>query len=98
MLFEPGVLQWDDDLVDNSSGALETLVCIHLFLSPFKHHLLTLQIRVGMSLGHSPDHPAYTPDMQKENPTNEEKQDAKRRIEGSLAPGSSAMPPSSFGV
>jgi hypothetical protein len=32
MLFEPGVMQWDDDLVDNSNGALETLVscaCIH---------------------------------------------------------------------
>jgi phosphatidylserine decarboxylase len=39
-----------------------------------------------MSVGHSPDHPPYTPDMQKANPTMEEKQDAKRRIEGSLAP------------
>lgn len=30
LLFEPGVMQWDDDLIDNSSGALETLVCINL--------------------------------------------------------------------
>lgn len=28
VLFEPGVMQWDDDLIDNSSGALETLVSI----------------------------------------------------------------------
>lgn len=27
LLFEPGTVQFDDDLVDNSSGALETLVC-----------------------------------------------------------------------
>jgi phosphatidylserine decarboxylase len=33
--------------------------------------------------------------MKKVNPTNEEKQDAKRRIEGSLAPsaGADAVPP-----
>ncbi|KAF2453627.1 phosphatidylserine decarboxylase proenzyme [Lineolata rhizophorae] len=70
VLFEPGVMQWDDDLVTNSSTALETL------------------IRVGMSVGHSPDQAPYTPDMRKENPTKEEKQEAKRRIEGSLAPAS----------
>ncbi|KAJ9637786.1 phosphatidylserine decarboxylase [Coniosporium tulheliwenetii] len=68
LLFEPGSMVFDEDLVDNSKGALETL------------------IRVGMSIGHSPDRPPHTPDMRKENPTMEEKQDAKRRIEGSLAP------------
>ena len=28
LLFEPGAMQFDDDLIDNSCGALETLVCI----------------------------------------------------------------------
>ena len=28
LLFEPGVMRFDDDLVDNSNGPLETLVCI----------------------------------------------------------------------
>lgn len=28
LLFEPGKLAWDDDLVDNSNSALETLVCV----------------------------------------------------------------------
>jgi phosphatidylserine decarboxylase len=53
------------------------------------------KIRVGMSVGHSTDSAAYTADMKKVNPTNEEKQDAKRRIEGSLAPsaGTDAVPP-----
>ena len=41
-----------------------------------------------MSIGHSPEQPQHTPDMRKkeENVTNEERQEAKRRIEGSLAP------------
>jgi len=39
-----------------------------------------------MSLGHSIGHAPHMPDMQKLNPTMEEKQDAKRRIEGSFAP------------
>ncbi|KAF2646239.1 hypothetical protein P280DRAFT_464476 [Massarina eburnea CBS 473.64] len=43
-------------------------------------------VRVGMSIGHSPNRAAHAPDMPKVNPTHEEKQDAKRRIEGSLAP------------
>ncbi|PSN66397.1 hypothetical protein BS50DRAFT_574824 [Corynespora cassiicola Philippines] len=68
LLFEPGQMKYDDDLVDNSRSALETLV------------------RVGMSIGHSPNRGAHVPDMRKDNPTIEEKQDAKRRIEGSLAP------------
>ncbi|KAF2023551.1 hypothetical protein EK21DRAFT_118651 [Setomelanomma holmii] len=68
LLFEPGQMNYDDDLVDNSNSALETL------------------IRVGMSIGHSPNRGAHLPDMRKDNPTMEEKQHAKRRIEGSLAP------------
>ncbi|KAE8150247.1 phosphatidylserine decarboxylase-domain-containing protein [Aspergillus avenaceus] len=45
-------------------------------------------IRVGMSVGHSPDIPEFEPDLPKkaENITAEEMQAAKRRIEGSLAP------------
>ena len=46
-----------------------------------------------MSVGHSIGHEPHTPDMRKDNPTMEEKQDAKRRIEGSLAP--SSAPPQS---
>lgn len=72
LLFEPGVVQFDHDIVNNSNTALETL------------------IRVGMSIGHSPGHEAHKPDMQKNNPTNAEKQEAKRRIEGSLAPSKGA--------
>ncbi|KAI6803205.1 hypothetical protein KC360_g658 [Hortaea werneckii] len=71
LLFEPGVMKYDDDLVDNSNGALETL------------------IRVGSSIGHSPHHAPHLPDMKKQNPTHEEKQEAKRKIEGSLAPSTS---------
>ena len=43
-----------------------------------------------MSVGHSPDIPQFEPDMPKkaENVTIEEMQEAKRRIEGSLAPSS----------
>lgn len=41
-----------------------------------------------MSVGHHPDQLQHTPDMRKkeENITMEERQEAKRRIEGSLAP------------
>lgn len=41
-----------------------------------------------MSVGHSPEIPQFEPDMPKptEEVSIEEKQDAKRRIEGSLAP------------
>ncbi|PBP21452.1 phosphatidylserine decarboxylase [Diplocarpon rosae] len=70
VLFEEGAMQFDDDLVDNSNGALETL------------------LRVGMSIGHHPTQDQYTPDMRKkeEDITESEKAEAKRRIEGSLAP------------
>ena len=41
-----------------------------------------------MSIGHSPDEPQFTPDMRKaeKDISMEERQEAKRRIEGSLAP------------
>ncbi|OJD30607.1 phosphatidylserine decarboxylase [Diplodia corticola] len=74
VLFEPGVMEWDDDMVDNSNQALETL------------------IRVGMSVGHSIGHAPHTPDMRKDNPSMQERQDAKRRIEGSFAPSGDAGP------
>ncbi|KAI9886952.1 MAG: hypothetical protein M1823_001244 [Watsoniomyces obsoletus] len=64
VLFEPGVMKFDEDLVGNSKGALETL------------------IRVGMSIGRSPDEPAYTADMQKSQPSQEEQLEARRRIGG----------------
>lgn len=31
LLFEPGAMRFDDDLIDNSTGALETLVCWNFF-------------------------------------------------------------------
>lgn len=41
-----------------------------------------------MSIGHSPDVPQFAPDQRKDEKdiSNEERQEAKRRIEGSLAP------------
>lgn len=58
----------------------------HLLISidstnPFK------QIRVGMSIGHSPDIDQHGPDMPKkaENVTTEDMQAARRRIDGSIA-------------
>ncbi|KAL8659949.1 MAG: hypothetical protein Q9226_000171 [Calogaya cf. arnoldii] len=70
LLFEPGRMVFDEDMTDNSSGAVETLV------------------RVGMSIGHHRDQSQYIPDMPKytENITAQDRQEAKRRIEGSLAP------------
>ncbi|KAK1754667.1 hypothetical protein QBC47DRAFT_223476 [Echria macrotheca] len=67
LLFEPGKMVFDDDLVDNSNGALETL------------------IRVGMSIGHAPGEPQWTPDMRKNDDeiTEADKENAKRRIQGS---------------
>lgn len=65
-------MNFDDDLVDNSNTALETL------------------IRVGMSIGHSPNHAPHTPDMRKneQDITQEDREEAQRRIAGSLAPDS----------
>ena len=53
-----------------------------------------------MSIGHHPQEPQYTPDMRKADADISEKDraDAKRRIEGSLAPGNEgstgSQPPS----
>jgi phosphatidylserine decarboxylase len=79
LLFEPGMINFDSDLIKNSKSALETLV------------------RVGMSIGHSPDEPEFQPDLPKkeEHVTMEEKQDARRRIAGSLEPAPES-PPSSL--
>lgn len=66
LLFEPGRMVFDEDLIDNSTTALETL------------------IRVGMSIGHTPGTAGVS--MRKENVSQEEKMEARRRIEGSLAP------------
>ncbi|KAF8545511.1 phosphatidylserine decarboxylase-domain-containing protein [Trichophaea hybrida] len=66
LLFEPGRMVFDGDLVENSNTALETLV------------------RVGMSIGHSPGIAAVQ--ERKENITQEDMDDARRRIGGSLAP------------
>lgn len=54
------------------------------------------QVRVGMSVGHSPDIPQFEPDLPKkpEDVSLEEMQAAKRRIEGSLAP-TNEVPPAS---
>ncbi|KAL5606086.1 hypothetical protein BROUX41_006144 [Berkeleyomyces rouxiae] len=72
-LFEPGKIQFDDDLSDNSATALETLV------------------RVGMSIGHSPGEPQWSPDQRKNSSevTEADKRKAKRRIQGSVNPDSS---------
>ncbi|KAK2741126.1 hypothetical protein FQN57_005727 [Myotisia sp. PD_48] len=66
VLFEPGRMNFDTDLVANSNGALETLV------------------RVGMSIGHSPDTPQYTPDMRKPDAcvTTQDIEEANRKIGG----------------
>ncbi|RMZ75732.1 hypothetical protein DV737_g5137, partial [Chaetothyriales sp. CBS 132003] len=68
LFFEPGKMVYDSDLVDNSKEALETLV------------------RVGMSIGHSPGTASHEPDMKKDasKVTEEEKQEAMRRIQGSF--------------
>ncbi|KAI9742187.1 MAG: hypothetical protein M1818_004087 [Claussenomyces sp. TS43310] len=80
LLFEPGALKFDSDLVDNSKGALETL------------------LRVGMSIGHHPDEEQHTPDMRKNEAdvSESERAEAKRRIEGSLAPSRSGGPMASM--
>lgn len=46
------------------------------------------QVRVGMSIGHETNAQPHTPDMKKDasEVTQAERQEAKRRIEGSLAP------------
>lgn len=87
LLFESGKINFDSDLVDNSKGALETLVSE---ITDAEHTTVItntaclLQIRVGMSIGHSPDGPQFEPDVrQKEHEiSQEEKEEAHRRIVG----------------
>lgn len=45
------------------------------------------QIRVGMSVGHAPGEPMWTPDMRKDEKeiTDADKAEAKRRIQGQVA-------------
>lgn len=49
--------------------------------------LTTPQVRAGMSIGHAPSEPQYKPDMRKaaSEVTEQEKRDAKRRIQGNLS-------------
>ncbi|KAL2159685.1 hypothetical protein VTH06DRAFT_2254 [Thermothelomyces fergusii] len=85
LLFETGRMVFDDDLVDNSNTALETLV------------------RVGMSVGHAPDEPMWTPDTRKDENqiTDADKAEAKRRIQGQVdeeSPDDSGSGPEGDGV
>lgn len=50
-----------------------------------------MQVRVGMSIGHSPSAAAHTPDQLQNQAvgTDQQKKDAKRRIQGSIAVGNS---------
>ncbi|KAJ0423657.1 phosphatidylserine decarboxylase-domain-containing protein [Aspergillus carlsbadensis] len=70
LLFEEGKINFDNDLVDNSRGALETLVRVGMSVG---HHPDVPQFE--------PDLPKKPEDV-----SLEEMQAAKRRIEGSLAP------------
>ncbi|OBT99636.1 hypothetical protein VE01_02224 [Pseudogymnoascus verrucosus] len=70
VLFEPGAMRFDDDLVDNSNGALETLVRVGMSIG---HHPQQDQ--------HTPD--MRKPDAEI---SEKDRADAQRRIEGSLAP------------
>jgi phosphatidylserine decarboxylase len=88
VFFEPGKMVYDDDLIANSKGALETLVSTTNKLAMDIVTDFDLQVRVGMSIGHSPHVDSHKPDMKKENSevTDREREEAKRRIEGSMAP------------
>ncbi|KAK9367025.1 phosphatidylserine decarboxylase-domain-containing protein [Lipomyces kononenkoae] len=69
LLFQPGKLEFDSDLISNSKDSVETL------------------IRVGMSIGHTPDEEEQLQMHGKvEDMSEKEKAQAARRIEGSLAP------------
>ncbi len=83
-------MKFDDDLADNSSGALETLVstCVsHPYLVVEKTNRRRVQIRAGMSIGRSPGEPQWAPDMRKDagDVTDYDKREAKRRIRGSAS-------------
>ncbi|KAK6597682.1 phosphatidylserine decarboxylase [Botrytis cinerea] len=69
LLFEDGVMRYDDDLVGNSSQALETLIRVGMSIG---HHPSEGQ--------HTPDMRKNEEDI-----TESEKAEAKRRIEGSIS-------------
>ena len=54
----------------------------------------TFKVRVGMSIGHHEHLGPHKPDMKKDerNITDADREDAKRRIEGSLAPDKAGAP------
>ncbi|TAQ83899.1 hypothetical protein B7494_g7780 [Chlorociboria aeruginascens] len=70
LLFEDGAMKFDDDLVDNSNGALETLIRVGMSIG---HHPSQSQ--------YAPDMRKADEDI-----TESEKAEAKRRIEGSITP------------
>ncbi|EPS27099.1 hypothetical protein PDE_02040 [Penicillium oxalicum 114-2] len=70
LLFEEGKINFDSDLVDNSKGALETLIRVGMSVA----HSPSLP-------QHEPDMPKRAEDI-----TQDDLQAAQRRIEGSLAP------------
>ncbi|KAE9375185.1 phosphatidylserine decarboxylase-like protein [Stipitochalara longipes BDJ] len=76
VLFEEGSMKFDDDLVDNSNGALETLLRVGMSIG---HHPSQSQ--------HTPDMRKKDEDI-----TESEKAEAKRRIEGSITPGIDSVP------
>ncbi|PQE30375.1 phosphatidylserine decarboxylase protein [Rutstroemia sp. NJR-2017a WRK4] len=69
LLFEEGAMRFDDDLVGNSSEALETLIRVGMSIG---HHPSQTQ--------HTPDMRKNDADI-----TESEKAEAKRRIEGSIS-------------
>ncbi|KAL1853183.1 hypothetical protein VTK73DRAFT_9068 [Phialemonium thermophilum] len=68
LLFEEGRMVFDDDLVDNSNGALETLIRVGMSVGHSPH-----------VPQHTPDMRKDESDI-----TEEEKRDAQRRIQGSM--------------
>ncbi|ESZ95521.1 hypothetical protein SBOR_4106 [Sclerotinia borealis F-4128] len=76
LLFEDGAMRYDDDLVGNSSQALETLVRVGMSIG---HHPNQRQ--------HTPDMRKNEEDI-----TESEKAEAKRRIEGSITNQGPHMP------
>ncbi|APA16270.1 hypothetical protein sscle_16g110400 [Sclerotinia sclerotiorum 1980 UF-70] len=77
LLFEEGAMRYDDDLVGNSSQALETLIRVGMSIG---HHPTQGQ--------HTPDMRKNEEDI-----TESEKAEAKRRIEGSISTQGGHIPP-----
>ncbi|KAL3422974.1 phosphatidylserine decarboxylase [Phlyctema vagabunda] len=82
VLFEENRMKFDDDLVDNSNGALETLIRVGMSIG---HHPQQGQ--------HTPDMRKKDEDV-----TESEKAEAKRRIEGSIEAGDSSNSKSHTGA